>query len=398
VQRIAGFDFIRAIAIIAVVLTHVGFYGVLREAGILDQRAINLLNGGTGVQIFFVLSGFLITILLVNELNETGNISLPKFFARRALRIFPLYFLVLILIILFHLFIWPLGGMKPILFAATYTTNFIPQAWYSTTLGHTWTLAVEEHFYLIWPFLICVAIKFRWDRAAIVLAGFIACSAIAHNMLSSIPFLRTHFFIERWSIIAGSNIALGCLMAILITLGYKCFHSRWALFTAAALFCHSLFFGDMPGHLDDLIRGAGISIFVSWIYLNQESAIVRALEFPPMRYVGMISYGIYMWQGFFLSTGTLRVPGQLWPPPSWLGLLCLAVVAPLSFHFFERPALRFKRRFSSFPKAEHPRPSSIPGKWRHRTALSAVTASIASKTGTHSLVTGTTGDARTIEQ
>ncbi len=69
-----------------------------------------------------------------------------------------------------------------------------------------------------------------------------------------------------------------------------------------------------------------------------------------LRYLGMVSYGIYMWQGFFLSTGPWRATGVTWPPDSTTGLLCLVVVVPLSYHFFEKPILRVKNKYSAVRK------------------------------------------------
>jgi len=94
------------------------------------------------------------------------------------------------------------------------------------------------------------------------------------------------------------------------------------------------------------IRAAGILLMILWIYLNQASMLVRMLEIRPLRYLGTISYGIYMWQGFFLTTGPRRVAGEMWPPSPATGVALLVIVAPLSYRYFEQPFLDWKKRYT----------------------------------------------------
>jgi peptidoglycan/LPS O-acetylase OafA/YrhL len=113
------------------------------------------------------------------------------------------------------------------------------------------------------------------------------------------------------------------------------------------LFGDSLVLGDIdPG--GDQLRALGIALMIGSIYLNQRALLVGILELRPLSYLGKISYGIYMWQGFFLATGPSREAGQTWPPNPLVGLAMLCVVAPLSYHFFENPFLRLKQRFSGY--------------------------------------------------
>ena len=91
----------------------------------------------------------------------------------------------------------------------------------------------------------------------------------------------------------------------------------------------------------------GIGLMVAWIYLNPASALTRALEFRPLAYLGVISYGVYMYQGILLATGPHRSPGSDWPPEPLVGFVLLCIIAPLSFHYLERPLLRIKARYSA---------------------------------------------------
>ena len=175
----------------------------------------------------------------------------------------------------------------------------------------------------------------------------IAGSHIFLEILSSSASLSANYFLHRWTIVAGGNIAIGCLAAMLVTTAHQRFRevlgSRLLLYLGVALYASSLVPAMPHAHL----RPFGIGLFVVWIYLNQSSRLTQFLEIKGLAYLGMISYGIYMYQGFFLSTGPNRFPGQEWPPHPLVGLMLLCIVAPLSFHYFERPFMRLKSKFSA---------------------------------------------------
>lgn len=348
--RIAGMDGVRGLSVIAVVMTHLGVYEYLIRVGLLSVNVSPLINGSTGVQIFFVLSGFLITALLIKERDEYGSISIRDFFIRRALRIIPLYFLVLLLSLFVSLTIWPVIGKPSLIFAATFLTNFIPKIWYATILGHTWSLAVEEHFYLFWPLTIVFIYRFGWQKILLHLAIGLLVASVLYATVIRCDFLTARFFVERWSFFAGIYIAMGCGAAILVFATpfrdlKAALTSPWAAAAAAILYFGSIGLGDALRPLSELTRGIGVAFFVAWLANNQNNFLVAVLEFKPLAYVGKISYGVYMWQGFFLATGPRRIAGQLWPLAPSLGLFFLIIVAPLSYHYFENNFLSLKRRF-----------------------------------------------------
>ncbi|MHA1565978.1 MAG: acyltransferase family protein, partial [Alphaproteobacteria bacterium] len=176
---------------------------------------------------------------------------------------------------------------------------------------------------------------------AIALAGWFLA------ILPSDQSLNEAYFVKRWTIISGGNIAIGCFGALLLTKG----HRRWrAILGAAAtpavgivLWFSSLF----PFLPHEHLRPIGIGLFVCWLFINQGGLITRALEFRPLRYIGKISYGVYMYQGLFLATGPNKwFPSVQWPLPWWAGLALLCIVAPLSYRYIEKPILRWK---SSLP-------------------------------------------------
>jgi len=364
VEKIKGFDGLRALSVIFVILTHLGLYTTAQSAGWLSERTAPIISGTTGVQIFFVLSGFLITSLLIKEYEATETISLKGFYVRRAFRILPLYFLCVGLTLLVDIFVWPVASDPAFLFAATFNTSFIPRDWYSSILGHTWSLSVEEHFYIIWPAALLLIYRFAFDRALrhLLIGVVISLSLLA--LVMRIEEINASYFVARWSFFAGSWIALGCAAAIVVNGNYPRANvflaSRWALGIAAALFLHSIALGQLPKPLDETLRVMGAVILVCWIVHNQSAVLVKALEYGPLAYTGKISYGLYMWQGFFLATGPGRAPGQLWPLNPGLGLLLLCIVAPLSYQFFEKRFLMMSSAFRHGAAQDTKKPEPTP--------------------------------------
>ena len=349
-NRIAGFDGIRALAVLSVILTHLHIYEILIQKEWLSREIVRSINGTTGVQAFFILSGFLITYLLIREHRRYGAVSLRNFYIRRTLRIFPLYFFILFMIVILHIFGNKVTNWHSIFFASIYSYNFIPKEWYTTVLGHTWSLAVEEHFYLIWP-LLFVTLGFKSIKTLQVLILLAVLSLLIHLSLNQSEYLKEHFFVYRWTFIAGINIAYGCFFAILLSdpglhrKAENLFSSSFSLFFGVAMWLETLWLPHSMSFYGDYIKGLGLALIIVWIYLNQKSLLTSFLEWRPLRYLGTISYGVYMYQGFFLATGPYRDPGQTWPPSQHIGLLLLIIVAPLSWHFFEKPLLRLKSKF-----------------------------------------------------
>lgn len=355
-QRIRGLDGIRGLSAIAVVITHLSGWDYLEQIGLLSSRLTPLINGSAGVQAFFILSGFLISLLLVHEYRRTGTISIRKFIWRRALRIFPLYYLFLLIATGIFALDNRVTSPGSLAYAYAYMYNFVPKSLYTPFLGHTWSLAVEEHFYLIWP----VTFLLLWKRSTRLVTALLSLS-IAGSLVIHLWLLRTGngagYFVERWTFVSGYGIALGCLLAILLsTFGDSkivraAFTGGTPLVLATGLFAVSVVASHQSWTLDHtvipFVRCLGLALLIGWVYLNQSSMAVRLLEWPPLAYCGVISYGIYMYQGLFLATGPNRVEDHTWPPDQRLGLLLLAVSAPLSFHLFEQPFIRLKGRFQS---------------------------------------------------
>jgi len=198
-------DGLRAIAVILVLLGH-----GRRTAGFPDAQPLRWLGqvGSVGVEIFFVLSGFLITVLMLREIERTGRLSLRAFYLRRILRIVPAYVCLLIAVASLEYFGLSHPQRKDWVGALTYTVNFVPgRDW---DLGHCWSLSIEEHFYLAWPLLVA-ALPVAWrGRAA---AGGIVLS-IGSRLIVLWIAPKLSILADDWTFCRLDGIAAGCLLAV----------------------------------------------------------------------------------------------------------------------------------------------------------------------------------------
>ncbi|HEX8849225.1 MAG TPA: acyltransferase [Gemmatimonadaceae bacterium] len=335
--RIPSLDGLRAVSIGLVLLSHATMGPPLNSGpgAILSQGAL-------GVSVFFVISGFLITGLLLREMDTTGTISLRRFYLRRTLRIFPAYY---VFIGVMALLAW-LGVLhfapENLVAAATYTANYCfgcqsRDAWF---LGHTWSLSVEEQFYLLWPLLLVVAGR---RRGGIIAAAWLLVA----------PLLRLHWlasggdtFLTRFELVSDA-IATGCLLAIHRPLlhaspAYVRFRDRvgiWSAvvaFGAAALAVHP---SVLPSRLYVLVAPTveylAIALFLDHVVAGPSTVVSRALNRPIMIWIGGLSYSLYLWQQFFITAA--------WAP-MYLSLPAIVLVAYASWTLVERPALAFRAR------------------------------------------------------
>lgn len=352
-KYIKGFDGLRAISVVFVLFSHLGLYYQLENHPSL-QKNFNLFSGESGVMIFFTISGFLITFLLLNEKLRNGRINFRNFFIRRFLRLLPplLIFYLAVLILM-------LSGLLPENYIALgisffYLYNFVPFTYYTNELGHTWSLGVEEQFYLFWPFIINRISKIN---RTLIFCLLIIALCIVWSVLSRQPvffngkdhYLSSYFYIERWFIPACLPIMMGagCALIMLAKLEYCSglfYRNYLMLILAILLYFAQLYIPHLHEIIIHLLQPAGISIFLLWIYFNQENFLVTLLELKPIAFLGKISYGIYVYQGLFLRTAP---GGKLLIQKFPLNIILVFICAVLSYYLVELQVLKLKKHFKT---------------------------------------------------
>jgi peptidoglycan/LPS O-acetylase OafA/YrhL len=341
----------RAMAILLVLISH----AYLTRGFPPEFRFFHLL-GLLGVRLFFVLSGFLITHLLLLEAEKTGRISLKSFYLRRSLRIFPVYFTYLAVLGILSLFGWYHDRLSSWMGVLTYTRNIFGTN--PSLTAHFWSLAVEEQFYLIWPVLIVVFILSRRFRLAllILLLPLVLCPL---ERMAGINMGNNGSVIGRifgeWSILAyADSLAVGCLGAFLIRkvrYRLKPFFASLLLVCALAVIITGelcKWTGHLQSHgLDSFIPTvqALAAMLAMWISIfNVTGLAYRILNWPFMNWLGVLSYSLYVWHFLFLSVNAGSRMSQLviydwrvW----WLPAFLMAI---FSYYCIERPVLRLKQK------------------------------------------------------
>lgn len=343
--RIQGFDGIRAVSVIMVVISHSGAW-----IGWETSPLFHLVKGSVGVSMFFVLSGFLITSLLCAEADRNGAISLKNFYIRRSLRIFPVLYLNLFFIFLASTFIYSIARPEGFVFAGLYVYNFVPISYYDGALGHTWSLAVEEHFYFFWPFLVSL-LYVKYPRRLLLIALMWSLSGYPILLILKSASFAQLYFIDRWTFVVSSRIALGCVLALVMRSDRpiprrlcKFMGTEWSIALGFLLYANSVTLRFLPTDMIDFVQALGLALVLAWVIERQSSAAVRILEWKPFVFLGTVSYGIYAYQGLFIGNGPFRAADQSFPPPVWLGIILTMVAAPISYYWFEKPIMNLRNK------------------------------------------------------
>lgn len=315
-----------------------------------------LVWGVTGVMIFFSISGFLITYLLLNEKKANGRINFRNFLIRRFLRLFPplfVFFIVLLVLMQFNLVS---KNHYALLISFVYLYNFVSRHNYVTELAHTWSLGVEEQFYLFWPLVINYITKLKnifFVSLLIILLCFIIYLFYPAliNASSVIRYLSENYFIDRWFFPACLPIMIGALSAIaLMSKKDKLqfiFSKKYLMPVIAFLLYFSSVFINIPSQLIYLFGPTGVCLTLLWIYFNQESMLVKVLEFEPVAFIGKISYGIYIYQGLFLRTGP---GGELFIQQFPVNICLVLIMSVLSYFLLEKKIIKYKEKFKNIPE------------------------------------------------
>jgi len=345
-------DGLRAIAILAVFIQHIQHF-------LYDRQPVLLQFGILGVDIFFVLSGFLITSLLLEEYQSTNSISLTKFYARRGLRLLPALFFFLISMNLYSsLFPHPHEGTsnaRLTVGAIFYVTNWLFAFGADSDLfGHLWSLAIEEQFYLVWPLLLTLMLRSRLPRRILAAATLLVIALVCFHRISLI---WSGVSLER--IYFGSDtrfdsLLTGCLAAMIVSwqiipkgqiiaLTLKASSGISVIVVSAYLLDLLGIPGNSIYKLGFTIFAMAVALFILSVMRMHESMYARVLEWPALVWVGKISYSLYLWHVFAITL-TLR----LHAPNAIRALLSLPLaigLAAFSYYVAERPFLKLKSRF-----------------------------------------------------
>ncbi len=334
--RIPTLDGLRAVAILLVLVSHV----------LQGNKQIAAL-GHMGVLIFFALSGYLITSRLLDEYRSTGRISLRNFYLRRAFRILPpalVYLGILAILSALGLVVCSESVIRSAVF---FYTNYIDVGHTGWRAGHFWSLSVEEHFYLLWPcLLLAFGVLTGWRTAlALVLTIFLWRIADYHlHILARLfddPFLQ--WFQFRTDLIADT-LLWGCCLAF-FTLKARPWVSTLAALASAALLALLCADIPLPLHNTSLLQPLEHflpSVLLAAVVSCPTAAIGRFLELASMRFIGHLSYSLYIWQEMFLWG-----PDNRHHMPIVVGLGASFACAYLSYRFIEQPAIRFGKRFAT---------------------------------------------------
>lgn len=345
-RNIPSLDGLRAISIFIVICAHSAWElpGWIRGSAPF-RFAVD--SGEPGVAIFFVISGYLITTLLLNEFDKTGNISLKRFYFRRAMRIFPPFYAYLLVIGI----LWVAGilpqNLPSYIASATYTFAYDPFA-KGFTIFHTWSLSIEEQFYLLWPLTLLLAHR-RRNAERIALALIVAMPLVRVALYFVAPVLRGHepYMVQGWI----DTMMVGCVLAI-IQKNPKWIAWRernlkgWVAVLLALLFLEGIpaLASFLPHRVESVFlmtigKTAGaLCIGGVMIYLisNSQSPAGKFLNNPVVAHIGVVSYSLYLWQQLFVEKNAfvkLDFP---------LNLLCIFACAEISFFAIERPSARLR--------------------------------------------------------
>jgi len=345
---------LRAIAAFIVLFTHIERYRQIAGLPYIVSSPVNSFIGGLAVTFFFVLSGFLITSLLVREKTATNSIRIGRFLKKRMLRIWPLYYAVLIAGYLISIFLlkdtppgpWSNGLLLNFLLLPniTFVLNRIPEI-----LIQIWSIGTEEQFYFLWPFLVKTL---RIKTLATVFAGIVVGWFVARMVIGLTAgrdsFLNAFLFRTRIDC-----MAIGGLAALRVTIpGKSMSGGRMELRPAGGWIITALLAGLLwiSWRLNASIYQCYAVLF-AFVILKITHQPVRLLETRPLKYLGKISYGIYLlhhfWVYFVFRTWLGRT-GFLQDSPAGdliaFGLVSLLTVASatLSYELFEKRFLKRK--------------------------------------------------------
>jgi len=344
-SRIPSLDGLRAVSVMMVMVFHAFSGGAYPRV---ITAAVGVIgDGGLGVFTFYIISGFLITTLLLREERRSGRIRLTHFYVRRAFRILPAYYVFLLGVGLLTLCGRVIVNPKEILQCATFTRMYFFGS-RSDYLGHTWSLCAEEHFYLIWPAMLVLATRrstILFGLVVIVLGPFVRW----YELTPSHGALHRMAYIFGWA--SFDILMMGSLPAIfwsspkfksLLSRAFR-FRMHLALPVAALIIDSPLLnAGAEPRIIQAIastVRGLAAAIVVFYCVTHHRGAVGRILDVGWIKKIGLISFSVYLWQQIFL----LRLlPRHVVNSNVAVNFAIVMAIGFASYYFIELPFLRLR--------------------------------------------------------
>ncbi|MGN6370733.1 MAG: acyltransferase family protein [Phycisphaerae bacterium] len=349
VKYFGSLDGLRAVSIIGVIWYHVCLTRYVKYPW------LNVLGKGyIGVDLFFIISGFLITTLLLRERDTYGNVSLKLFYIRRSLRIFPLYYTVLLLWVAAVGFAEPrspsgIAFWRNLPCFITYTANMFMTAPKGARLifAFAWSLAAEEQFYLVWPSVV----RFGWRRSLCL----VPICLILLDQVFAFGLINVSFQTRRIITSIASPIAFGVIAALVLhsrrgyEIAYKFLGRKWSSLVAAAIVLLVLSWTiDPDGPLRDVVAFP-MTFLITTCVIREDHVLAPLLHWRPLAAVGAISYGMYLMHmiGVHAAEKMLAVVHVhiIWVKFA-LSVLITCALAGLSYRYYESRFLQLKHRFS----------------------------------------------------
>lgn len=345
-NRIPGLDFLRALAVLAVLVDHSGAF---------SDRAVSYFNGATGVQMFFVLSGFLITWMLLDETQRNGGINLRAFYLRRFARLMPIFYTYVLLGVVMLLVAHKLVPWSALASSLIYGLNYYQGLEGAPThfLSHCWSLAVEEQFYFLWPLTLLFLMRAGMRLEASII--FLTFCVWVYRSGAQLMGLASDAYIYRALEMRADHLLIGCLLAVLLRQAeirsrFERIHANqpWVLIVLfAVLSLSSSLDGNLNyryslGYAIEPIATALLIPLVIIAAQNNRSLFARLVNAPLVVKAGQASYGIYLFHQLLLYSMETRL--SAWTHSPFLGFAIaatiLALLAHLSYTYFEMPIRR----------------------------------------------------------
>ena len=341
--RIPSLDGLRAVSIVFVLSAH--------ATGTLHYPFHYALDGGLGVRIFFVISGFIITHLMLDEEHQTGSVSLRQFYRRRALRILPPFWCYLATIaILGWIGVFHIQPLPDLIEPLTFTNGFWFWSWRTLwETVHSWSLAIEEHFYLLWPMAFVLLGSRR--RRIVILALLLFFGPVMRGWLFDHPTKMT----LMWTILGNFDmLGWGCLLALLIDRHPHLIQQivKWRPWLGRLLaivviqYCPLYFwraFNRVCPPMSSLAlsmsaQAIAVAYLIASLTEIRRGILYRVLNNPIAVYIGLWSYSLYLWQQLFLHETSSPRWWEIWPT----NIVLAFATAIASYYLIERPMRRFR--------------------------------------------------------